>query len=362
MLARGRRGDRPACPGGSPAGCRPAPCRAPRPAPRRSWRTAPSGAAGRSVPPGRRSGPWPAPWTIDWTVTIAVRTVPTSTRNMTGFCASCSGVEHDERPQVAMLTSAGSNSLSRRVWRRWSLQRLGVGRRSARAAAIAVIKAHRSIVPVECSWILTIGSVHRHARVAAHGSRPNGIGRQVVGDRAEHDGRHERQRADQEHRPQQHRRRTSGCRSAACRIVCGHALLLPTRKPAIASGRISGRKPAEQQDDARGDVPRRVVVGQALEPRAVVGRRRGELVEDLAEAVRAGVGHGLACPSRSPRTGPSPQQIRSGWIRTASIASLTSLASTFLPRYSGVRPTISPARNTATMMYISMFMKPRRCR
>ena len=40
------------------------------------------------------------------------------------------------------------------------------------------------------------------------------------------------------------------------------------------------------------------------------------------------------------------------------MASLTSLASTFLPRYSGVRPTISPARNTATIIYISMFKKP----
>ena len=40
------------------------------------------------------------------------------------------------------------------------------------------------------------------------------------------------------------------------------------------------------------------------------------------------------------------------------MASLTSLASIFLPRYSGVRPTISPARNTATMTYISMFRNP----
>ena len=42
----------------------------------------------------------------------------------------------------------------------------------------------------------------------------------------------------------------------------------------------------------------------------------------------------------------------------AIMASLTSLASTFLPRYSGVRPTIRPARNTATMIYISMFRNP----
>src|SRR4051794_13503408 len=42
----------------------------------------------------------------------------------------------------------------------------------------------------------------------------------------------------------------------------------------------------------------------------------------------------------------------------AIMASLTSLASTFLPRYSGVRPTIKPARNTATIIYMSIFKKP----
>ena len=36
------------------------------------------------------------------------------------------------------------------------------------------------------------------------------------------------------------------------------------------------------------------------------------------------------------------------------MAILTSLASIFLPRYSGVRPTISPATNTAMMTNISM--------
>ncbi len=40
-------------------------------------------------------------------------------------------------------------------------------------------------------------------------------------------------------------------------------------------------------------------------------------------------------------------RIDSGRISMASIAILTSLASIFLPRYSGVRPTISPAMNTA---------------
>ena len=38
----------------------------------------------------------------------------------------------------------------------------------------------------------------------------------------------------------------------------------------------------------------------------------------------------------------------------ASIAILTSRASIFLPRYSGVRPTISPATNMAMMANSSM--------
>ena len=38
----------------------------------------------------------------------------------------------------------------------------------------------------------------------------------------------------------------------------------------------------------------------------------------------------------------------------ASAAYLTSRPSIFLPRYSGVRPTISPARKTATMAKVIM--------
>ena len=41
-------------------------------------------------------------------------------------------------------------------------------------------------------------------------------------------------------------------------------------------------------------------------------------------------------------------RIASGRISSASIASFISRASIFLPRYSGVRPTISPATNTAS--------------
>src|SRR5262245_7333901 len=53
-----------------------------------------------------------------------------------------------------------------------------------------------------------------------------------------------------------------------------------------------------------------------------------------------------------------PTRIDSGCQRSARLASFISLASTFLPRNSGVRPIIIPATNTATMMKISMLMKP----
>ena len=42
-------------------------------------------------------------------------------------------------------------------------------------------------------------------------------------------------------------------------------------------------------------------------------------------------------------------RIESGRHKMASIVILTSLASSFFPRYSGVRPTISPATNSATI-------------
>ena len=50
--------------------------------------------------------------------------------------------------------------------------------------------------------------------------------------------------------------------------------------------------------------------------------------------------------------------MHSGRISTASIASFTSRACTFLPRYSGVRPTISPATNTASSANTRMPYSP----
>ncbi len=112
---------------GSRGGCRPGPCRGPRPAPRRSWRRGPSAAAGASATPGRRSGRSPRWSTIDWTVTIAVRTVPTSTRNMTGLRIMFRGSSMTNDRQAAMRTSAGSKSLSCPRLAALDLEGLGFG-------------------------------------------------------------------------------------------------------------------------------------------------------------------------------------------------------------------------------------------
>ena len=55
---------------------------------------------------------------IDWTVTIAVRTVPTSTRNMTGLRIMLRGSSITNDRQAAMRTSAGANSRRVRACRR----------------------------------------------------------------------------------------------------------------------------------------------------------------------------------------------------------------------------------------------------
>ena len=122
---------------------------------------------------------------------------------------------------------------------------------------------------------------------------------------------------------------------------------------------------AEEHHQAGGDVPvgacrrrrRRVVrrlveapgVAKALEARAVVGGGRAELVEDLARSRGRPGCSSPSCPNRWRRTGRSGSRIMSGWMSRASMASFISRASTFLPRYSGVRPTIRPARKTPTI-------------
>ena len=90
------------------------------------------------------------------------------------------------------------------------------------------------------------------------------------------------------------------------------------------------------------------VGGEAGEGRAVVPGRRGVGIEDLGEAVRAADSAMLATAARhtaatavKPRIAERQDQHREH--RRAS----PRCASIFLPRYSGVRPTISPATKTA---------------
>ncbi len=65
-----------------------------------------------------------------------------------------------------------------------------------------------------------------------------------------------------------------------------------------------------------------------------------------------------AVPASVTRAIAVPPRMHSGRISTASIASLISRACTFLPRYSGVRPTISPATNTASRANTRMPYRP----
>ena len=96
---------------------------------------------------------------------------------------------------------------------------------------------------------------------------------------------------------------------------------------------------------------------QAVEGRAVIGGGRGELVEHLRKTMGAGVADGLEPPARRGEE-PGGQRIMNGWTRRAIIASFTSRAPIFLPRYSGVRPTIMPATKMPMMMKISMLIMP----
>ncbi len=55
---------------------------------------------------------------------------------------------------------------------------------------------------------------------------------------------------------------------------------------------------------------------------------------------------------------PSPSSTSAGVVRMYSDTSFISRAPIFLPRYSGVRPTMSPAMKTATMAAMSIPYRP----
>ena len=66
--------------------------------------------------------PMAAPPAIDWTVTMAVSTVPISTRNMTGLRIMERGSSMTKERSDAWRTMVGSKMLRRRAWRRCILK------------------------------------------------------------------------------------------------------------------------------------------------------------------------------------------------------------------------------------------------
>ena len=177
---------------------------------------------------------------------------------------------------------------------------------------------------------------------------------EVLDDRAERERRDERQRADEHDDADRAARRTAACASAACRAR-RHDLLLRQRA-GDREHRDDEPVARERASRARARCCRRALLAprpaNALPLLLPAEEKR---VEDLAEAVRRRGCRCVAVPPRgAPPRPPSPTSTTAGGIRMTSDAIFISNASIFLPRYSGVRPTISPATNTATMANTSM--------
>ena len=99
--------------------------------------------------------------------------------------------------------------------------------------------------------------------------------------------------------------------------------------------------------------------GEPGERAAVVVAGRGVGVEHLGQPVRAGVGQRRRQLGRLGQRGAGAEQhARVGMARIEIAAAVTSRRPSFLPRYSGVRPTISPARNTAMIASTRMPYSP----
>ena len=93
---------------------------------------------------------------------------------------------------------------------------------------------------------------------------------------------------------------------------------------------------------------RQTLVEQGAVPRGTGPAEGGATVVRIARRILSVVLFTLELPIRATRPPTAtPPRMNSGRIAIASTASLTSRASIFLPTYSGVRPTISPATNTA---------------
>ena len=128
---------------------------------------------------------------------MPVSTVPTSTRNMTGFRIMFLGSSMTNDWRVAILTRAGSNSLSVLACRRWILKVWASA--AVRLGASISVSTIMEFVPVIACGIDDVPHVAGQAVLGLDSNDG-----QVVGDRPQHDGRHERERTDQEHRAQKH--------------------------------------------------------------------------------------------------------------------------------------------------------------
>src|SRR5271165_754057 len=228
-----------------------------------------------------------APPTIDWNVTIAVSTVPSSTRNMTGLRIIDRGSSMAKERTAAWRTISGSKMLSRRARRRCILK--AVASAKLRWDALIWVSTVMRSIPIGEYFRSGYGkksSASAQARLrpgAAGVAASTGLlglqGHEVVGNGAEHECRHERQRTHQQNGAHQHaeERQVVGFQ---CPSGLGDELLRG-QAPCQGQRQQNRRESSHQEDKARRHVPRRRIVAQAFESRTVVGARRAELVEDF---------------------------------------------------------------------------------
>src|SRR5262245_54847195 len=119
----------------------------------------------------------------------------------------------------------------------------------------------------------------------------SGMGQDVLDDRAERERRDEGERADDDDRTDEHAHEERRVRRERA-FAHGHDLLLYER-----SGKRNSRdlypEAAEEHRETEGGVVKGRIGTEAGEGAAVVVGRRGEGVEHLTEAVRAGIEDGL---------------------------------------------------------------------
>ena len=176
--------------------------------------------------------------------------------------------------------------------------------------------------------------------------RKNLLWLELLDDRAERDGREEREPSDDE--DDADRTSPTNMPLSVLNVPADSATMpFAASDSAECQGRDHDPEAAESLSSCD-DVVERGVPAQPCEGRAVVVRLRGEGVEDLCEPVRPVVER--ACSSGRIDTAMAVKmRTIMGMTSTSKAESFTSLDWIFLPRYSGVRPTISPPMNTAMM-------------